>query len=86
MCCDRHWHLYRLHHAVYQEEEKAWSRTRNAVLMLISRQHAIRQAVNEIALTPIGSLEPVHVLCIAEPFACLILEGVTHATSREYGR
>ena len=54
--------------------------------MAISRRHAIRKAVNKVALTPIGSLEPVHVLCIAEPFACLILEGVAHATSREYGR
>ena len=54
--------------------------------MAISRRHAIRKAVNKVALTPIGSLEPVHVLCIAEPFACLILEGVAHATSREDGR
>ena len=86
MCGVRHWHLYRLHRAVYQEEEKAWSRTRNAVLTAFSRRYAMELAVNKVALTPIGSLEPVHFLCIAEPFACLILEGVTHATSREYGR
>ena len=58
MCCVRDWHLYRLHRAVCQEEEKnSWSRTRNAVLTAISRGHAIRQAVNEIALTLIGLLK-----------------------------
>ena len=31
---------------------------------------------------PNRSLEPVHVLCIAESFTCLILEGVAHAMSR----
>ena len=31
---------------------------------------------------PNRSLDPVHVLCIAESFTCLILEGVAHAMSR----
>ena len=43
----------------------------------------MERAVNKVALTPIGSLEPVHVLSIAERIACLILEGITHAAPRE---
>ena len=58
MCCVRDWHLYRLHRAVCQEEEKnAWSRTRNAVLTAISRRQAMEQAVNESGLTLIGLLK-----------------------------
>jgi len=52
--CDRDWHLYRLHRAVYQKEENAWSRTRNAVLRAFSRRYAMELAVNKVALTPIG--------------------------------
>ena len=55
MCCVRDWHLYRLHRAVCQEEEKnAWSRTQNAVLTAISGRYAMEQAVNKVALTLIG--------------------------------
>ena len=55
MCCIRNWHLYRLHRAVCQEEEKdAWSRTQNAVLTAISGRQAMEQVVNESGLTLIG--------------------------------
>ena len=58
MCCVRNWHLYRLHRAVCQEEEKnAWGRTRNAVLTAISGLHAMEQVVNESGLTLIGLLK-----------------------------
>ena len=58
MCCVRNCHLYRLHRAVCQEEEKdAWSRTPNAVLTAISGRQAMEQVVNESGLTLIGLLK-----------------------------